>query len=350
VSPAVWIGVALFLLGTALYVAAEFAAVGVRRSRVRRLAEDGHFLARRLLPYVNTPTGLDHYVGASQIGITLTSLVLGAFAQATIAVSLAPIVAASFGVEAAASTSTAAIIVLVGLTAVQVVLGELVPKSLALQFPTQTALATVLPMQWSIAIFRPFLALLNGSANAVLRLVGVHATAHRHIHAPEEIELLIAESRDGGLLETDELDRLRKALRLRLKTARDLMVPRERLTMLPIDAPWADVLTIVAASPFSRLPIYRGSPDRIVGIVRVKDVVHRVVTTGTELPLERLLRPIPRVDPAMPADQVITLLREHRTHQAVVTSADGAALGLITVQDVLSAFLDVGPARSEARA
>ena len=279
-SPSVWLGIGLFIAGNAFFVAAEFGAVGVRRSRVRRMAEDGSFLAGRLLPYVNDAARLDRYVGASQIGITLTSLVLGAFAQATVGIALAPVFERTFGLEPATAVSASAIAVLAILTAIQVLIGELVPKQIALQYPTETALATVLPMRWAIAVFRPFLALLNGSANGILRLVGIHATAHRHIHSPDEIELLIAESRDGGLLEADELDRLRKALRLRLKTAADLMVPRQQLLMISADSSWSDVLRTAAASPYSRLPVYRGSRDDIVGIVRVKDVVYRFVTDG----------------------------------------------------------------------
>jgi CBS domain containing-hemolysin-like protein len=347
VSPSVWLGLGLFIAGNALYVAAEFGAVGVRRSRIRRMAEDGHPLATRLLPYVEDPAGLDRYVGASQIGITLTSLVLGAFAQATIVVDLSPVLAGTFDLEPATAVSSAAAIVLGVLTLTQVLVGELIPKSIALQYPTGTALVTVLPMRWSIAIFWPFLALLNGSANALLRLLGLQATAHRHIHSPDEIELLIAESRDGGLLETPELERLRKALRLRLKTAGDLMVPRDRLTMLDAGTPWPDVLRLAAASPFSRLPVYRGSPDQVVGILRVKDVVHRFVTRHSDTSIDKLLRPALSIKQDLPGDQVIAQLREHRTHQATVVDETGRLVGLVTIQDLLSAFLQVGVSRPE---
>ena len=342
-SPSVWLGIGLFIAGNAFFVAAEFGAVGVRRSRVRRMAEDGGFLAGRLLPFVNDAARLDRYVGASQIGITLTSLVLGAFAQATVGIALAPVFERTFGLEPATAVSVSAITVLVILTAIQVLIGELVPKQIALQHPTETALATVLPMRWAIAVFRPFLALLNGSANGILRLVGIHATTHRHIHSPDEIELLIAESRDGGLLEADELDRLRKALRLRLKTAADLMVPRQQLLMISADSSWNDVLRTAAASPYSRLPVYRGSPDDIIGILRVKDVVYRFVTDGAETSLDRLARPALKIRENLPADQIIAHLREHRAHQAIVIDAAGAVAGLVTVQDVLGAFLQPAP-------
>ncbi len=207
-SPAVWAVIFVLILINALYVAAEFAAVGVRRSRIRQLSEEGHWLAKSLLPVVDDAAKLDLYVGVSQIGITLSSLVLGAFAQATVAVAIAPTLARWLNLDPETATSSAAISVLIVLTIAQVVLAELVPKSLALQFPTQVALATVLPMRWSLAAFRPFLAFVNGSATAVLRVFGVGGGSHRHIHSPEEIDMLLVESRDGGLLEPDEQQRV----------------------------------------------------------------------------------------------------------------------------------------------
>jgi len=334
----VWIGIAVFILANALYVAAEFGAVGVRRSRVRRMAEDGNRWARQLLPFIETPAALDRYVGASQIGITLSSLMLGAFAQATVTIAFAPMLAGWFTLDSRAALSAATVIVLVVLTALQLVLGELVPKALALQYPTETALATVLPMQWSLAVVRPFLWLLNGTSMFVLRLLGSTTTSHGHLHSPDEIELLIAESRDGGLLEPAEQQRLHRALRLGLRTARDLMVPLDRLTLLGIDASWEDVVRTVAGSPFSRIPIYRGTRDQIVGTLRVKDLVERYVAEGP-VPLERLLRPIAQLAQSLPADRVVTLLRGRRAHQAVVVDADGRAVGIITIQDVLAELL-----------
>lgn len=337
-SPVTWIVIGLLIAANSLYVAAEFGAVGVRRNRVRRLCDDGNPFARWLMPFVETPQALDRYVGASQIGITLSSLVLGAYAQATVSVTLAPSMASLFALEPTTARQVAAIVVLAILTAVQLVVGELVPKALALQYPTQTALFTVLLMRWSLRIFRPFLALLNGTATLILRLFGSRMDGHRHLHSPEEIELLIAESRDGGLLEPEEQERLHRALRLSQRTARDLMVPREKLTMLSIDAAWDEVVRTVSASPFSRLPIYRGAADEIVGTLRVKDLLYRYVTEGP-LPVEKLMRPLTPVAETLGADRVLTLLRERRAHQAVVVNAAGSSVGLITIQDVLGELL-----------
>jgi len=334
----VWLVVSLLLIANALYVAAEFGAVGVQRSRVRRLSEDGHPLARRLLPFVEDAVQLDRYVAASQIGITLSSLILGAYAQATFAIALVPWAEQTLGMTPERAHSAAIICVLAGLTAIQVVLGELIPKQLALQFPTQVALATVLPMQWSLRAYRPFITMLNGMASMLLRLFGGGPTTHRHLHSPQEIALLIAESRDGGLLEADEQQRLHKALQLSRRTAGDLMVPHARLSMLNVDTPWTDVVRVVAASPFSRLPVYRGSPDNILGAVRVKDLVQRFVSAGP-IPLEKLARPLPRLRVDLPADRIIGVFRAKRAHLALVVDAEERVVGLVTIHDVLGELL-----------
>ncbi len=163
-SPLVWAVIAFLILVNALYVAAEFGAVGARRSRIRRLATAGNPLAGRLLPVLEDPRALDRYIAASQIGITLSSLVLGAYAQAALAPALEPYFARLEPVRGLAAETAAVTVVLIGLAGLQVVVGELVPKALALQYPTRTALLTVLPMQWSLHAFAWFIAVLNGSA------------------------------------------------------------------------------------------------------------------------------------------------------------------------------------------
>jgi putative hemolysin len=333
-----WLAVTLLVLANALYVAAEFAVVGVRRSRVRRLAEDHHVLARLLLPYVDQPAGLAQYLSVSQIGITVASLALGAFGEAAFGEELGHVIASAFSVEPEAAHAAASTAILVAMGGLQLVLGELLPKSLALQYPTEVALFTVLPMRWSIVFFRPVAAVLNAVTAVLLRPFGVSLSPHRHIHSPDEIELLITESRDGGFLEPDEHRRLHQALKLGLRKARDLMVPLERVTTLRIDTPWHEVIRQVAASPYSRIPIYRGTPDRIVGTLRVKDLAASYAAEGP-LPLEQLMRPIAGIQENLPADRVVALLRERRAHQGVVVDASGRALGLVTIQDVVTALL-----------
>jgi CBS domain containing-hemolysin-like protein len=330
--------IVLLILLTALYVAAEFAAVGARRSRLRRLAEDGNALAARVLPLVEDPRELDRYIAVSQIGITLSSLILGAYGQAALAPRLAPLVQNLAGTDAESAQSTAAIVVLLFLTTLAMILGELVPKSLALQSPTKVALATVLPMQWSQRLFSWSIDVLNGSGLLILRLLRVPSTGHRHVHSPEEIELLIAESRDGGLLEPQEQVRLHRALRLGLRTAGQLMVPRERLAAIDADTRFEDILKAVATSPYSRLPVYRGTIDNVLGILHTKDVVTNFVQGGHGT-VTSLARPLVRVRDSLPADRLLAFLRERRSHQALVVDANGRVAGLITLEDVLGELL-----------
>jgi putative hemolysin len=336
---AILVATALILIN-AVYVAAEFAAVSVRQSRLRQMAADGNPFARWLLPRLSTPAALDRYIAACQIGITISSLGLGAYAQSTLAVWLTPQLANLGGLQPLAAQSTAAAIVLLVLTAAQVIFGELVPKSLALQYPTPSALYTLPPMVASLWIYRPFIKWLNGSGLLLLRLLGAPQQAHRHIHSPDEIELLIAESREGGLLEPDEHRRLQRALRLNLRQAKQLMVPRMRMAALDVDTPMSEVIGLVAASPFSRLPVYRKSVDNVVGVLHTKDLVQWLVKgrqPGTTL--ESLCRPIGAVHESVTADRVLRHMRERRSHQSLVVDEFGGTSGVITLQDVLAEFL-----------
>ena len=331
--------VAALILVNAVYVGAEFAAVSVRRSRIQQLAADGNPLAVWLLPLIESPAALDRYIAACQIGITLSSLVLGAYAQQTIAVWLTPLFAQIGGMQEVAAQSTSAAAVLLTLTIAQVIFAELVPKSLALQYPTRAALYTLVPMVPSLWAYRPFIKWLNGTGLLLLRLLGSPSQTHRHIHSPDEIELLIAESRDGGLLEPDEHQRLQRALRLNLRQAKQLMVPRRRISALDITTPLAEAIGIVAQSPFSRLPVYRGTIDDVVGMLHTKDLVRWRVGEGADATLASLLRPIASVHESVTVDRVLRELRERRSHQALVVDEFGGTAGLLTLEDVLSELL-----------
>jgi putative hemolysin len=331
--------ITLLILLTALFVAAEFAVVGARRSRLRRLAEDGNTLAARVLPVLEDPHALDRYIAASQIGITLSSLILGAYAQASIAPRVAPLIQRLGGLDAEAALNTSAVLVLLILTLLAMIAGELIPKSVALQDPTRTAIWTVIPMQWAERVFAWSIDFLNGSGNLILKLMRVKTTGHRHVHSPEEIELLIAESRDGGLLEPREQVRLHQALRLGLRTARQLMVPRARLAAIEASTPFEEVLRLVATSPYSRLPVHRGTLDDIIGILHTKDVVTNFVDDRRNASVMSLLRPIVRVHDSIPADHLLAYMRDRRIHQALVVGEGGRVEGMITLEDVVAELI-----------
>ncbi|HUP00929.1 MAG TPA: hemolysin family protein [Gemmatimonadota bacterium] len=340
-----WLIILLLVLVNALYVAAEFGSVAVRHSQIRRLAESGNRLAAGLLSVIEDPHRLDRYIACCQIGITLSSLVLGAFGQATVALDLADRLEQRGWGEAAA-LSTAATGVLLFLTIFQVVFGELLPKSIALQYPSRTALATYLPMVWSLALFRWFIAVLNGSGLILVRLFGFPHGVHRHVHAPEEIEMLIAESADGGLLEPDEQRRLVEALRLSERTARDLMVPRGRVRMIDADAPFEEILRSAISSPYTRLPVYRNSADNVIGLVHIRDLARHVADESAANTLEAVLRPIASVPGPMEIDRLLPVLRSRGQRMALVVDEFGGVEGVVTLQDVLDEL--VGPEPEES--
>ncbi|MCB9599752.1 MAG: HlyC/CorC family transporter [Sandaracinus sp.] len=323
----------------ALYVAAEFASVSVPRSKIAQAAKDGSSRAAGLRVVLDDAVALDRYIAACQIGITLSSLLVGAYGQATLGPALAELLETHLGLESVAAVSTSAVVVILLLTALQVVLGELVPKNLALRFPTEVALFTYPPTRLSTVLYRPFIAFLNGSGLLLLKPFGLEAHGHQHIHGPEEIELLLAESRRGGALSPEAHRRLRRGLQLSRRTVHELMVPRRELEAIEVSTPTDEVVERLRTSPYSRLPVYRGSLDAVLGVVSSKDLVHLFVSEGELPPLESLVRPLPFVPETMTADRLVHYLQERRASLAIVVDEYGGVQGLISVEDVLAELL-----------
>jgi len=338
-----WIVLGALTAMMSLYVAAEFSAVAVQRSQLVRLARAGSRRASSLLAVLKDGVSLDRYIAACQIGITLSTLVAGAYAQATVAHDLAPMLVSLFGLEPEVALSTSAVIVLLALTALQVVLGELVPKSLALQFPERTALATYLPMRWSVSLYRGFIKLLNGNAALLLKPFGIEPGGHVHVHSPVEIQLLLNESRKGGTLSPEAHARLERGLLLSTRTVRQLMVPRGELVAIEASMPADDILRFVLESPYSRLPVYRKDLDHLIGTVSTKDVVALYASRGDIPPLEQLLRPIPFVPENLRADRLVRFLQERKSSKAIVVDEFGGVQGIVSIEDVLGElFGDIG--------
>ena len=332
--------IAVLILLNALYVAAEFAAVGARVSRVEEFAARGSRLARAVLPIVNDSKRLDAYIAACQIGITVSSLVLGAFGQATVGIALGSWLHESGGMEAASAFGLSALIVLIVLTSLQVVLGELAPKTVALQYPVRTAMYTYLPMKWSRVLFMPFIKFLNGSGNLVLRLIGAdHSRSHHHVHSPEEIEMLVRESADQGAIARGESERLRAGLRFARRTATQLMVPRRNIVGLDIEDDPERILDRVRNSPYTRLVVYRSSLDDVLGFLHIKDFAAQLARGGPPAHVEALVRPLLMLPDGLSAEQVLAQLRQQRARLALVVSEYGDVEGLVSLQDLVSEVL-----------
>jgi CBS domain containing-hemolysin-like protein len=341
--------VTLMVFFNALYVAAEFATVSSRRTKISQLAGQGNRLAQSLVPILEDSKSLDRYVAACQIGITISSLVLGAYGQNVLATGLAvpidallgrfPTAVNLLGGDSSAATlvlarSISATVVLFVITTIQVIMGELFPKSVAIQYPERVAMSVVWPLRISLKLFAPLIWLFNGSGALILRLLG-HKAADKHsrIHSPEEIELLVSESHEGGLLDDVERQMLRNAFRMRDLTARQVMLHRTKLVAAPETDTILDVLNLAIEGGFSRIPIFRETIDDIIGFVHVKDLFRLHVLQETNL--KSIIRDVVYVPETMPVNDVWQKFNNRRKYLAVVFDEFGGTAGLVTFEDLI---------------
>jgi putative hemolysin len=329
--------ISILIFINALYVAAEFATVSARHSRLAQLAAEGNSLARILVPIVRDRRRLDTYVATCQIGITISSLLLGFFGQSRITPLINRLVAGPDELPSAAVASITATLVLVTLTTLQVILGELVPKSIGIQYPERLALATTLPMRWSTYLFKPLIWLFNGSGRILLRLFGFRQDiedAHTHVHTAREILMLFEESSAGGFLDREERRLLKNSLELRKVAVRQVMTPRNRMLLADVNQPASEVLAFLADSPYSRLPLYEGTIDNIAGFVHLRELLCLCHEPG-EHRLREVLRPVLFVPENIPAGAVFGLLQRRRWHVAIVMDEYGGTAGVVTLEDLI---------------
>ncbi|MBN2502097.1 MAG: HlyC/CorC family transporter [Anaerolineales bacterium] len=332
----VFLVIVILILINSLYVAAEFSAVSSRRARLTQMAEGGNKVALIVLDVIRDPHRLDNYVATCQIGITVSSLVLGYYGQAQLSGVVAPLIERLGATSALAAESISASVVLLALTVLQVLLGELVPKNIGIQYPERLALATLVPLQWSIVIFRPLIWLFNGSGQLIMRIFGLHSVSeHTHIHSPEEITMLVLESSAGGLIDQEEERMLVNTLHMREARVRQVMIPRVKMLAAPTNLGCRTLFTRLADSNYSRLPIYRNTVDNIIGVVHLKDLM--CLSHCNEMPddPEEILHPVSYVPETMPVKQVFSLLQRKHQQVAIVLGEYGGTLGMVTIEDLV---------------
>ncbi len=331
--------VALVLLN-GFFVAAEFALVSVRKSRIDQLANEGSGRARVVQRAI---AHLDTYIAATQLGITMASLALGFVAEPSIARLLEPLVARIPGLphEGATITShTVALVISFAIaTALHIVFGELAPKSIALQRADRTALWVTGPLDIFLRVFRLPIAALNGIGNAVVRLIGLQpAGEHGSVHSVEELELLVHSTREAGLLEEQQERMVAGVFDFGERQASRVMTPRTEMEAVPVTIGLPELTERAAAGRHSRLPVYVGDLDNILGVVHVKDVL-RVVrdrrAARAPFDVRPLMRPVPFVPDSVPLDELMAELRRERAHLAIVIDEFGGTAGLVTLEDLL---------------
>jgi putative hemolysin len=331
----VFLIVLILIFANALYVAAEFATVSSRRSRLSQLASEGHSHALKLLEIVEDVHKLDAYVATCQVGITISSLILGFYSQSQIAAAVIPLLSRLGPVTESVAQSIGATVVLLFLTILQILLGELVPKNIAIQYPERLALYLILPMRWSIALFAPLIWLFNGSGHLLMRLFHMKPLSeHAHVHSPEEITMLIDESGAGGMLEKEEYRLLRNTLQMHDSLVRQVMLPRTRMLAAPADTACQELLTMLAESSYSRLPLYEESTDNIVGAVDLRGLLCLPPLACAD-DAQAIMHPVQYIPETMRAREALTLLQGQHLHLAVVLDEFGGTAGIVTIGDLL---------------
>jgi CBS domain containing-hemolysin-like protein len=327
------LAVLLLVFANAFFVAAEFGLVGARRSRIDAAAARGERSAKRVQQALKH---LDLYISGTQLGITLASLSLGWIGESTVA-ELFDRLFAQFGytvppavTHSAAAVTTAFIVI----TFLHIVLGELAPKSIALVNPERVSRIVVQPLRLFSRVMRPFIAILNGAANAILRIGGLHTVQDSaRVHSPEELRLLVMQTRAHGLLNETDSQMLAGVFDFHNKKARDVMRPRIEVAAIPIEATEAEVRAILRRERYSRYPVYHETLDDVVGVFLAKDLwLHE----GAEpFSLRGAVREALYLPDTRAAERVLDDLRRTRAHMAIVLDEFGGTAGIITVEDLV---------------
>jgi CBS domain containing-hemolysin-like protein len=351
------------VLANAFFVASEFSLVSVRKTRIDQLAAEGNNAAAVVQRAVRD---LDRYIAATQVGITIASLLLGGIGEQTLEPLLSPLFAwvpeEWRGISRAALVAGTAYFIM---TALHVIIGELMPKSIALQRTEKTALQIGRPMAFFAMVFSPLIWLLNGVGNFLLRLLGFHAAeGHSQVHSPEELDMIFTESHKGGEINQTEFEILHRVVRFSDTTALAIMVPRLEMQTLPVTITRTELADFLESRPHTRIPVYRDSIDAIIGVVNSKDLehvhnlelareleqwrtVHAQRKNGTSLAefyqgpdeqtldLTSLMYEAVFVPETIRIDGLLGEFKKHRQQMAVVIDEYGGTVGLVTLADLL---------------
>jgi len=336
--------VILLVLANAFFVASEFALVTVRRSRVAGLVAEGNRRARTVLRIIENLTA---YISAFQLGVTLASLALGWVGEDTVAHVLQPLIERALpgAASTVAAHSIAIILAFASITYLHIVLGELVPKTLALERAERLALAVARPIDIFYRVFKAPISLLDRSANVVVRLMGLHLSAEETaVYTEEELRHLVGLSHKSGLLIEDERQLINNVFDFTEATVESVMVPRTEIEALDAELSATEMLEIFEQTGYSRMPVYRGSLDNVIGVLLHKDL-SRAVRKGRQVAVEELIRPPIFLPTSVKLNDALRTLRRSSEHMALVVDEHGGVEGLVTLEDLLEEI--VGDIRDE---
>jgi CBS domain containing-hemolysin-like protein len=322
------------VLINAFFVAAEFALVRSRKTRLEAMARGGDALARVAL---KATKNLAAALSASQLGVTLTSLLLGWIAESLLVQSFAGYVARlPLGIEVATRISVATVVALAFVTYMTVVFGELTPKTFALNEPERWARYLTPPLLAFAWIMRPFMWLLNSSASGVMHVLGQRLVpSAESVHSPEELRMLVEQSEEGGAIEEHDAALLDAVFEFSEKNARGVMTPRTEIVAIDATATLDDIIELVSESGLSRYPVYEETIDDIVGIILSKDLIPVLARRPAEFQLRPLMRPVYFIPGSREVEDVLADFKRRKEHMAIVLDEYGGTAGIVTMEDLL---------------
>lgn len=322
------------------FVASEFALVSVRKTHVNELAKKGNLSAKVLQ---NALQHLDRYISSTQLGITLASLALGWIGEPAIAHSIEPLLTFLPNEAALITSHTLSIAIAFSIiTFLHIVLGELAPKSIALQKPEATSLIVIAPLILFTKVFNPFIWFLNGAGQLVLRLIGFPAPSGKQIvHSEEEIRMLLSQSALEGTIPSKEVEMVNKVFQLGDISVEGIMIPRADVLAFNIVTELKDIVERIEHHPHSRFPVFEGTIDNIIGFIHVKDIYKEFLQKNDSAKLFSLsiIRDIIHVPEVKKVDKVLQEMRTKRVHLAVVHDEFGGTAGIVTLEDVIESLV-----------
>lgn len=338
------LAVAALIALTAFFVASEFAIVKVRSSRINQLIEEGH---RNALAAKKVTSHIDEYLSACQLGITVTALGLGVLGEPTVEAILKPLFT-KWGLEASVSHIISFLIAFGSVTFLHVVVGELAPKTVAIQKAEEVTLLFAKPLILFYRILYPFIWLLNGSARLLTGMFGLKPASESEMaHSEEELRIILSESYKSGEINQSEYKYVNQIFEFDERIANEIMVPRTEMTVIEKGMPLLEVVELIQEEQYTRYPVIDGDKDNVVGMVNIKRLYTATITEDnvTGLTVDSFVTPIIRVLETIAIHDLLLKMQKERIHMAVLTDEYGGTAGLVTVEDILEEI--VGEIRDE---
>lgn len=333
--------VALLIVLTAFFVATEFAIIKLRSSRVDQLVVEGK---KNALAVQRVTSNLDGYLSACQLGITITALGLGWLGEPTVEKILLPVFEL-WNINSDISHVLSFLIAFISVTFIHVVIGELAPKSIAIQKAEFISFAVAKPIIVFYRVMYPFIWVLNGSANALVRLFGLKpAKEHENAHSEEEIQIILSDSLESGKINNTEYGYVNRIFAFDEMLAKEIMVPRTDMTVLYKNNSLKENMDIIRKEQYTRFPVAGDSKDQIIGMINTKQLFLQY-QSNKEIDLDTLILPVMTVSEVLPVKTLLKQMQQERVHIAIVVDEYGGTSGLVTIEDILEEI--VGDIRDE---